>query len=166
MAEPFIGEIKLISFNFAPKYWAMCQGQLLGINQNLALFSLLGTIFGGNGTTNFALPDLRGRVPVHPSPTHLLGQSGGEQAHTLTVAELPNHSHPIATNNTPGQNLPSPTQHIVNSTGANLYGPANNLLAMSPEAVTRTGSNPHQNLAPYLALNFCICLQGIYPSRP
>jgi microcystin-dependent protein len=164
MAEPFLSEIRIMSFNFAPKGWAMCNGQLLPINQNQALFSLLGTTFGGDGRVNFALPDNRGRTPIHVGSGHTLGERGGEQAHTLSIAELPTHTHLVnATSNPADLNVASNTTRL----GAvnNGYTPATNLVAMSPQEVTNIGgSQAHLNMQPFLTLNFCIALQGIFPS--
>jgi microcystin-dependent protein len=165
MAEPFLSEIRLMSFNFAPKGWAMCNGQLLPINQNQALFSLLGTTFGGDGRTNFALPDYRGRVPIHVGAGHILGEKGGERAHTVTQTEMPMHVHTLnATNNAGASNLP--TGNVLgNSAPNNLFGPVQNLQAMAPATVGNTGgSQPHENMQPYLTITFCIALQGIFPS--
>jgi len=166
MAEPFIAEIRIMSFNFAPKGWAMCNGQLLPINQNQPLFSLLGTTFGGNGQTNFALPDQRGRTPIHVGSGHTLGERGGEQAHTLSISELPEHVHSanattaVATTNTPTGSL-----LLAQSTASQLYASPANLEAMAPEAITNVGgSQAHLNMQPFLALTFCIALQGIFPS--
>jgi microcystin-dependent protein len=166
MAEPFLSEIRLMSFNFPPKGWALCNGQLLPINQNQALFSLLGTTFGGDGRVNFALPDFRGRVPVHAGGSFTLGERGGETAHTVSIAEVPQHSHTIqasadqATTNTPDVGVvPSA------SAAANLYTAPVNLVAMAGNALTNTGgSQAHENRQPFLALNFSIALQGIFPS--
>lgn len=164
MAEPFLSEIRLMSFIFAPKGWALCNGQLLPINQNQALFSLLGTTFGGDGRVNFALPDLRGRVPIHVGGGHVLGERGGEQAHTLSIAELPTHTHtPMfskqdATLPTPGGNYPAKTLGPI-------YGPPQSLVAMNASAITNVGgSQAHLNMQPFLTLSFCIALQGIFPS--
>jgi microcystin-dependent protein len=163
MAEPFLSEIRIMSFVFAPKGWALCNGQLLPINQNQALFSLLGTTFGGDGRVNFALPDLRGRTPIHVGSGHTLGERGGEQAHTLSIAELPEHVHVLnATNAAGGQ---QPVNNVLAKTGANTYGPAVNLAAMAAGSITNTGgSQAHLNMQPFLTLNFCIALQGIFPS--
>ena len=166
MAEPFLSEIRLMSFNFAPKGWAMCNGQLLPINQNQPLFSLLGTTFGGDGRVNFALPDLRGRTPIHVGSGHTLGERGGEQAHTLSIAELPTHVHAFnVTNNDSTASNPDSTMILGKVKGAFLYSQANNLVAMSPAVVGNTGgSQAHLNMQPFLTLSFCIALQGIFPS--
>jgi microcystin-dependent protein len=167
MAEPFLSEIRVFSFVFAPKGWALCNGQLLPINQNQALFSLLGTTFGGDGRVNFALPDLRGRTPIHVGSGHTLGERGGEQAHTLSIAELPTHTHTAqgtsntASDDTPGGNVLAATD----ATFGDAYAPASNLVAMAPQAVSNTGgSQAHLNMQPFLTLSFCIALQGIFPS--
>lgn len=166
MAEPFLSEIRIMSFVFAPKGWALCNGQLLPINQNQPLFSLLGTTFGGDGRVNFALPDLRARVPIHVGSGHTLGERGGEQAHTLSIAELPTHTHvDNATTATATTNNPTSSVMLAQSTASNLYGAASNLQAMSPAAVSNVGgSQAHLNMEPFLVLNFCIALQGIFPS--
>lgn len=170
MAEPYLAEIKICSFSFAPKGWALCNGQLLPINQNQALFSILGTTYGGNGTSNFALPDLRGRSPIHTSAGSPLGAAGGEATHTLTLKEMPKHMHMAnavapsdSTNNT---NLPAGA-YFSNTAPAELYGPASaGSLSMPPSTVSNAGGDqPHENRQPYLALNFCIALQGIFPSK-
>lgn len=167
MAEPFLSEIRLMSFNFAPSGWAQCNGQLLPINQNQALFALLGTTFGGDGRVNFALPDLRGCTPIHAGSGHTLGEKGGEQAHTLSIAELPEHTHVLnatsaaASGSVPGANLPgkSPDTDFV-------YADPANLVAMDPTSITNVGgSQAHSNMQPSLTLTFCIALRGIFPSR-
>ncbi len=167
MAEPFLSEIRIMSFNFAPKGWALCNGQLLPINQNQALFSLLGTTYGGNGQTNFALPNLRGKVPIHQGSGFTLGESAGQENHTITQTEMPQHMHVLmSNNNTLGNNIPGNTAVLSQSSGAFLYGGAANLVAMAPQAVgTVGGSQAHPNMQPYLTLNFCIALQGIFPSQ-
>lgn len=166
MAEPFLSEIRIMSFVFAPRGWALCNGQLLPINQNQGLFSLLGTTFGGDGRVNFALPDLRGRTPIHVGSGHTLGERGGEQAHTLSIAELPQHVHLLsATSATSTTNTSTSAVMLSKSAAADLYGTAANLTAMSPAAVTNTGgSQAHLNMQPFLTLSFCIALQGIFPS--
>lgn len=165
MAEPFLSEIRLMSFGFAPKGWALCNGQLLPINQNQALFSLLGTTYGGDGRVNFALPDLRGRTPLHKDGDHPLGEKGGEQAHTLSISELPTHAHTANASSSPGNNaIPSGT--LLGSPLNQSYRPADNALTgMLPATLANTGgSQAHQNMQPFLTLNFCIALQGIFPS--
>lgn len=168
MAEPFLSEIRIMSFQFAPKGWALCNGQLLPINQNQALFSLLGTTFGGDGRVNFALPDLRARTPIHVGDGHTLGERGGEQAHTLSIAELPEHSH--VANATTAQadassNGPAPSRMPAQSNFSQLYGAAGALQAMAPNALGNVGgSQAHLNMQPFLTLSFCIALQGIFPS--
>jgi microcystin-dependent protein len=164
MAEPFLSEIRIMSFSFAPKGWALCNGQLLPINQNQALFSLLGTTFGGDGRVNFALPDQRGRTPIHVGSGHTLGEKGGEQAHTISIAELPTHTHLVMASSiaTGGNN--SPANRFLGGAN-NAYHSASNLTAMNPGTVLNTGgSQAHLNMQPFLALTFCIALQGIFPS--
>jgi microcystin-dependent protein len=167
MAEPFLSEIRLMSFIFAPKGWALCNGQLLPINQNQALFSLLGTTFGGDGRVNFALPDLRGRTPIHVGNGHTLGERGGEQAHTLSIAELPTHTH-VAQGTSNVANAGNPAGNLLATTTAttgDVYAPASQLVAMAPQSVTNVGgSQAHLNMQPFLTLSFCIALQGIFPS--
>ncbi len=164
MPTPFLGQISIFSFNFAPRGWAQCNGQLLAIAQNQALFSILGTTYGGNGTTTFALPDLRGRTPVYVGNGIGLGQAGGEENHTVTVAEMPAHTHPAAGG--PSATLVAPSGNLPGSaTSANFYAGSANT-SMNPQAVTNMGgSQPHPNMSPYLVLNVCIALQGIFPSR-
>jgi microcystin-dependent protein len=168
VAEPFLSEIRIMSFQFAPKGWALCNGQLLPINQNQGLFSLLGTTFGGDGRVNFALPDLRARAPIHVGSGHTLGERGGEQAHTLSIAELPTHAH--VANATTAQadansNSAAPTRMLAQSNFSQLYGGASPLVAMATNALGNVGgSQAHLNMEPFLVLNFCIALQGIFPS--
>lgn len=163
MADPFLSEIRLMSFVHAPKGWALCNGQLLPINQNQALFSLLGTTFGGDGRVNFALPDLRGRVPIHVGGGHTLGERAGEQAHTVTVAELPTHVHAMRASGANGD-VGVPTAAVL-AAASGLYGPASGLTSLGPSSVTNVGgSQAHQNMQPFLTLNFCIALIGIFPS--
>jgi microcystin-dependent protein len=168
MAEPFLSEIRIMSFVFAPKGWALCNGQLLPINQNQALFSLLGTTFGGDGRVNFALPDYRSRIPIHVGSGHTLGDRGGEQAHTLSISELPQHVHvAMGTNSNATQASPTPNNTTLGyaRAGNQMYAPPNNLVAMQPGMVSNIGgSQAHLNMQPFLTLSFCIALQGIFPS--
>jgi microcystin-dependent protein len=166
MAEPFLSEIRLMSFNFAPKGWAQCNGQLLPINQNQALFSLLGTTYGGNGQTTFGLPDLRNRVPMHTGQGHLLGEKGGEFNHTLSQGELPMHTHTAAASSATQNGFQVPENRYLGG-GGNVYHPvAPQLTGLRSQSVTTVGgSQAHENRQPYLTLNFCIALQGIFPSR-
>lgn len=164
MAEPFLSEVRVMSFVFAPKGWALCNGQLLPINQNQALFSLLGTTFGGDGRVNFALPDLRGRTPIHVGSGHTLGERGGEQAHTLSIAELPTHTHVLSGTSNAGNAL-VPNGNLLASTTNFLYHSPDNLVAANPGSALNTGgSQAHLNMQPFLTLSFCIALQGIFPS--
>ncbi len=163
MAEPFLSEIRLMSFVFAPKGWALCNGQLLPINQNQALFSLLGTTFGGDGRVNFALPDCRGRAPIHVGSGHTLGEKGGEQAHTLSIAELPTHTH-VAHASSANSSVPLATGNLLGAT-ANLYNPPQSLTALLAGTIANVGgSQAHLNMQPFLTISFCIALQGIFPS--
>jgi microcystin-dependent protein len=166
MAEPFLSEIRIMSFVFAPKGWALCNGQLLPINQNQALFSLLGTTYGGDGRVNFALPDLRAKVPIHVGSGFTLGEKGGETAHTLSTAEIPTHVHVVNGMSTSGNtNVPSGNM-LANSAPNNAWGPTQSLQALNSKTVTNTGgSQAHNNLMPFLTLSFCIALQGIFPSQ-
>lgn len=152
-----------MSFEFAPKGWALCNGQLLPINQNQALFSLLGTTFGGDGRVNFALPDFRARVPIHVGSGHSLGERGGEQAHTLSIAELPQHSHPLGAVSGSG-NTPIPADNAPAGYN-NGYREASDLVALSSSSVSSVGgSQAHLNMQPFLTISFCIALQGLFPS--
>jgi microcystin-dependent protein len=169
MAEPFLAEIRIFSFGFPPKGWADCNGQLLPINQNQALFSLLGTTYGGNGVTNFALPNLRDRVPIHRGPGYVQGQSGGAEAHTLSIGEMPAHSHVLrATADLATSSGPAglALAHRQPRQAGFVYGPPQALGSMHGQAVANTGgSQAHSNMQPFLTLRFCIALQGIFPSR-
>jgi microcystin-dependent protein len=165
MAEPFLSEIRMMSFGFAPKGWALCNGQLLPINQNQALFSLLGTTFGGDGRVNFGLPDLRGRTSIHVGSGHTLGERGGEQSHTITISELPLHPHVLSGTSTNGT-VQIPAGNLMAPTPSQAYhGPDAGLVAFAPQAVSNTGgSQAHLNMQPFLVINFSIALQGIFPS--
>jgi microcystin-dependent protein len=170
MGTPFLGELKIISWNFAPKGWALCNGQFLPINQNQALFSLLGTMYGGNGQTTFALPDLRGRIPLHAGQGHTQGEKGGQDAHTLTLSEMPAHIHIASATSDP--HVVSPENYQGNAASAlfavvnGLYAPFANPTSLLPATLANTGgSQPHENRQPLLALNICIALIGVFPSR-
>jgi microcystin-dependent protein len=166
MATPYLSELRLVSFNFPPRGWAMANGQLLPINQNQALFSLLGTTYGGDGRQNFALPNLQGRVPLHTGGGFTLGQNGGEPQHTLSIAETPQHFHSLQGINA-NQNTGSPGNAFVANTGStNFYAPPNSLSPMFPGDISNTGgSQPHPNQSPYLVMTWIIALQGIFPSQ-
>ena len=171
MAEPFLSEIRIFSFNFPPKGWAFCNGQLLPINQNQALFSLLGTTYGGNGQTSFALPNLRGRTPIHSGSGHTLGEAAGSSAVTINISQLPQHTHTLTSNLCIGggnvnATLGDPTGAFWANNGKAMYSSSQGDKVMHPSAVTNVGgSQPHTNMQPYLVLNFCIALQGIFPSQ-
>lgn len=170
MAEPFLSEIRIMSFGFPPKGWATCDGQLLPINQNQGLFSLLGTTYGGDGRVNFGLPNLQGRVPIHMGSGHTLGERGGEQGHTLSISEIPTHVHTATASNTKAPagtgTTPNNTKILAQALASFLYGPASGLTAMAPGAVANVGgSQAHLNMQPFLVLNFSIALQGIFPSQ-
>lgn len=162
MSTPFLGEIKLISWNFAPQGWAFCNGQLLPINQNQALFSLFGTTYGGDGRVNFGLPDLRGRTPIHFGAGFTQGEKGGETAHTVNISELPAHTH-APTANSAAATVGVTTNNFWSATGSYAANPDG---AMNPASLTATGgSQPHNNMQPYLVINFIVALQGIFPSQ-
>lgn len=164
MAEPFLSEIRIFSFVFAPKGWALCNGQLLPINQNQALFSLLGTTYGGDGRVNFALPDLRGRTPIHVGGAHTLGERGGEQAHTLSISELPTHTH-VARVSQDAATVDTPVNNYLAKPSVNAFGAPASLAAMNSSTISPAGgSQAHLNMQPFLTLSFCIALQGIFPS--
>lgn len=167
MAEPFLSEIRIMSFSFAPRGWALCNGQLLPINQNQGLFSLLGTTFGGDGRVNFALPNLQGRTPIHVGSGHTLGEQGGAESHTLSISELPTHTHVanVNTSATPNANTPSGSLIGLAPSGTNIGASATSLVSMASFAVSNVGgSQAHLNMQPFLTLSFCIALQGIFPS--
>ena len=164
MAEPFLSEIRIMSFVFPPKGWALCNGQLMPINQNQALFSLLGTTYGGDGRVNFALPNLQGRTPIHTGDGHTLGDTGGEQAHTLNASEMPQHTHTANASSTNG-NQSFASGNVLAAAG-NLYSGPSNLTALNATSITNVGgSQAHLNMQPFLTLSFCIALQGIFPSQ-
>ncbi len=176
MSNPFLAEIRIFPFNFAPKGWAFCDGQLLPLSQNTALFSLLGTTYGGDGKSNFALPNMQGNAPMHPGQgpglsLHDLGETGGSDTVSLLESEIPSHTHTLrGDNQDPGDTAaPDPTTVFAQSTGAFSYvvpPPNPPMVQMSGNAIAPTGGDqPHNNLQPYLTLNFCIALQGVYPPR-
>jgi len=169
MSEPFLAEIRIVGFNFAPRGWAFCDGQILPINQNQSLYSLLGTTYGGDGRTSFALPDLRGRTPIHVGASngtsHSLGQKSGAETHTLSAAEMPQHDHTLQASANPGTS-PIPTGQLLGRSTNQAYHEAANLTAMHPQSVANVGGGQaHENMQPWLAVNFCIALQGLFPSR-
>jgi len=166
MSEPFLSEIKIVSFNFPPKGWALCNGQLLPINQNQALFALLGTVYGGNGQTNFALPNLRGRVPISFGSGHTLGEAAGSTSVTVNIQQLPTHLHVLSGTSNAGNAL-VPAGNLLAQTANQAYHSFDGAaVAMGATAVTSVGgSQPHNNMMPYLVLNFIIALQGIFPSQ-
>ena len=173
MADPFVAEIRIFPFNFAPKGWAWCDGQLLPLSQNTALFSLLGTTYGGNGKSNFALPDLQGRVPMHPGQgpglsIHDLGEQGGTQSVTLLTSEMPVHAHSLLGGNSQATvNTPDGNSVISRTDGALVYSSGQpSTTQMSFQVIApEGGGSPHNNLQPYLTMYFCIALQGVYPQR-
>ncbi len=178
MSTPFLSEIRIMSFNFAPKGWTMCNGQLLPINQNQALFSLLGTTYGGDGRVNFGLPNLQGRVPVSTDfANFVLGQRAGEESHTVITSEMPQHNHPMVVSNTtalgnavgrtPAGHSPAEPIAATNPVSSvNIYGTGGAAEAFDPNAISNVGgSQPHENRQPYLVLSCCIALQGIFPSQ-
>jgi microcystin-dependent protein len=168
MAEPFLSEIRIMSFGFPPKGWALCDGQLLPINQNQALFSLLGTTYGGDGRVNFGLPNLQGRAPIHMGSGHTLGERGGEQAHALSINEIPTHVHNMNATSADATSGASPgnTVMLAKASGDSIYADFSNAVALAPNAMANVGgSQAHLNMQPYLVLNFSIALQGIFPSQ-
>ncbi len=170
--DPFVAEIRIFPFNFSPKGWAFCDGQILPLSQNTALFSLLGTTYGGDGRSNFALPDLQGSAPMHPGQgpglsLHDLGETSGSDTVTVLQSEMPGHSHGLMASGQPGEDATAGGEDLARSVGASLYQMTNaNPVALSQSALPPAGgSQPHNNLMPYLTLNFCIALQGVFPAR-
>lgn len=172
MSEPFLAEVRMVGFNFAPRGWAFCDGQILPINQNQSLYSLLGTTYGGDGRTSFALPDLRGRTPIHVGRSnggqeHSLGQKSGEETHTLSVAEIPQHTHSFNGSSAQGTtDIPAANQVLSRSARDVYRDQATSLTPLVPGSMANTGGGQaHENMQPFLAVNFCIALQGLFPSR-
>ena len=171
MADPFVAEIRIFPFNFAPKGWAWCDGQLLPLSQNTALFSLLGTTYGGNGKSNFALPDLQGRAPMHPGQgpglsLHDLGETGGSETVTLLESEIPSHSHLTTAVDQVADNPSGGGSSLASPPAGNPYSPAANLVQLSDQALSPTGGDaPHNNMQPFMTFYFCIALQGVFPPR-
>ena len=163
MSEPFLAEIRIVGFNFPPRGWAFCDGQILPINQNQSLFSLLGTTYGGDGRTSFALPDLRGRTPVHETSGFGLGSKGGSETHTLTVSQVPGHEHQLRGSSANGDS-PVPTGNAIGAFN-NAFNAGSNLTALQSETVGDVGGQGHENMQPFMTLNFCIAIQGLFPSR-
>jgi microcystin-dependent protein len=170
--DPFVAEIRIFPFNFAPKGWAFCDGQILPISQNTALFSLLGTTYGGDGKSNFALPDIQGNAPMHPGQgpglsLHDLGETGGTETVTLLESEIPSHSHALMASTQPGEDPTAVGEALGRSVGANLYqASTSGLVPLADRALAPAGgSQPHNNMQPYLTLSFCIALQGVFPPR-
>jgi microcystin-dependent protein len=172
MADPFVAEIRIFPFNFAPKGWAFCDGQILPISQNTALFSLLGTTYGGDGKSNFALPNMQGNAPMHPGQgpglsLHDLGETGGSETVTLLESEFPSHSHAVNASAADGTTGAPNGQLVAKGVGVNMYTTTFTATTLNPNAVAPAGGDqPHNNMQPYLTLNFCIALQGVFPPRP
>lgn len=169
MSEPFLAEVRIVGFNFAPRGWAFCDGQILPINQNQSLYSLLGTTYGGDGRTSFALPDMRGRTPIHVGSSngtdHPQGQKSGEETVTLSAAQMPQHTHQLTGSNTAADQQ-APENNLLGNNQSNPYTGFANAVNMGSTTVTNAGGGQvHENMQPYLALNFCIALQGLFPSR-
>lgn len=167
MSEPFLAEVRMVGFNFAPRGWALCDGQIMPINQNQSLYSLLGTTYGGDGRTSFALPDMRGRAPIHVGNGHSEGQKGGEETHTLSISEMPQHKHVVNASHD-NATATSPGGRSLAGARENTYSAFDsaNAVAMASSFLTHTGGGQaHENMQPYTTLNFCIALQGLFPSR-
>jgi microcystin-dependent protein len=173
MSDPFVAEIRIFPFNFAPKGWAFCNGQLLPLSQNTALFSLVGTFYGGDGKSTFALPNLQGSTPMQTGQgqglsERFLGEQSGAESVTLLISEIPFHTHTALSINTPANvNAPGPQVTLARSAGGTAYGPVGTTVNMAPQTLSLAGGSlPHNNMQPYLTLNFCIALQGVFPARP
>lgn len=171
MSDPFVAEVRIVGFNFAPRGWAFCDGQLLPLSQNTALFSLLGTMYGGNGKSNFALPDFQGRAPIHHGQgpglsEYFIGESGGTETVTLLESEIPSHRHAYqASDNVGERNNPAGNLYSIPDSGR-IYAAPNNLVPMSANSLAPAGGDqPHNNMPPYLVLNFIIAMQGVFPPR-
>lgn len=168
MSEPFLAEVRIVGFNFAPRGWAFCDGQIMPINQNQSLYSLLGTTYGGDGRTSFALPDMRGRVPIHVGSSngtdHREGQKSGEETHTLSAGEMPNHDHALQATST-NANTANPVGNML-AAANNQYRDPSNLTEVNTATIANVGGGQaHENMQPWIAVNFCIALQGLFPSR-
>ena len=167
MSEPFLAEVRIVGFNFAPRGWAFCDGQILPINQNQSLYSLLGTTYGGDGRTSFALPDLRGRTPIHVGNGHREGQKSGEETHTLATNEMPQHQHTFQASSANANQPITPGSVLARTPTADIYRDSpSNLVSLQAGTITNVGGGQaHDNMQPFLAVNFCIALQGLFPSR-
>lgn len=166
MSDPYVGEIRMFAGNFAPLGWAFCDGQLVSIADNDVLFALIGTTYGGDGQVTFALPDMRGRIPVHAGASHVIGESAGTEAVTLTANQMPSHSHGMNASQNFVSSAAGPTEATGASTTAFFYGDGNDSVTMSPSAISAAGGNlPHDNMAPYLGINYIISLFGVFPQQ-
>ena len=166
MAQPYVGEIRMFAGNFAPAGWMFCEGQLLPISENETLFNLIGTTYGGDGQSTFALPDLRGRLPIHQGNGFTLAETGGVEDVTLTVSQIPAHSHPFLATTNPGNQVNAANNVLGQLTQGMLYFAAAGTSSLNPAAITSTGgSQPHTNFQPYLCVNFIISQFGIFPSQ-
>ncbi len=166
MSEPFLAEVRMVGFNFPPRGWAYCDGQILPINQNQSLYSLLGTTYGGDGRTSFALPDMRGRTPIHVGNGHTEGQKSGEETHTLSIPEMPNHDHAMNATNASDNLEDQPEGKVFAQASDNLYASFGTSVQLNNQSVANAGSGQaHNNMQPCLAIRFCIALQGLFPSR-